>query len=436
MKILLIATAFTFLGKIVFAQTFSTYADTANYLMHEIGEKRSQYIGNSFSVLIDSLKLKPVDFSIGSNGFNNNKGKYFYLKLEDKQRIESPFIIVGFDSIPDYDKILPLFRSDSGIARLQRVLNAFRPLAVAQLSISIYQKETTNLSTLGKIGAIEVTKVKRDFIRNSKDDLTRRKANKARNPVQKSYYDEEGKVLKTIVFENNIEEASNKVDYAFVYLYSNNKLVKEFLYRKGKGNNLYLDKATKITYDRQGNRFTDSVFYYRKDLIDFFLSNPGLVQQKYSTYQYFNNPKQIQHVFDRDFYYLTTFFGSTDSLKSVQQFANGRVRWEWNYIYKGNRRTGSFQSFYSNFENVAQKELVLLNNKNQIIEIEDQWIGQSYRNRKRKIFYAMNGTINRINYYEINQTTGLYEVVSFTRVKARAKVKITENIAKTINSII
>jgi hypothetical protein len=43
------------------AQTFKTYADTANYLISRIENNRNYYIGKPFSVLYDSLKVKPVD---------------------------------------------------------------------------------------------------------------------------------------------------------------------------------------------------------------------------------------------------------------------------------------------------------------------------------------------------------------------------------------
>ncbi|GEM_PF-1636753 len=435
-RILIVVITAILLSKAQHAQTVVIYADTAHYLINQIERKKALFIGKPFSVLIDSLKLKPVDFSIGSNGLIKKNGKYFYLKLEEKQRAESPFIIVGFDSIPEYDKIFPFFPTDSGVVRLQRVLDACRTLIVTQLSVSVYQEEKNIFPTPGRIGAIEVKKIRRDFIRDSKERLTRRKTNEARNPMQESYFNHDGNIIKTIIFENNVEETLKKMDYMYAYVYSHDKLVKELIYREGRKGKLYLDEATKITYDKQGNRFTDSVFHYKKDLVNFFNSNPGLIEQRYSNYQYYNKPKRVMRSFTPNFYYLTTLIGSTDTVKSVQQFSNGRVRWEWNYIYEGNKRTANFQSFYSNYDNVGQKELVTFNSNNQVIEIEYIWIDQAYRNRKRKFYYAKNGILKRIDFYEKNETTGLYEHVSCTFVKMRSKIKMTESLAKKINASI
>ncbi|WP_234461997.1 hypothetical protein, partial [Pedobacter segetis] len=50
------------------AQDLHSYADTANYLIHQIENKKNLYVGQPLSVLLDSLKIDPVDALAGGGG--------------------------------------------------------------------------------------------------------------------------------------------------------------------------------------------------------------------------------------------------------------------------------------------------------------------------------------------------------------------------------
>jgi hypothetical protein len=135
--IILIIISFGF-GKLK-AQTFSTYADTANYLIHEIEYKKSLFVNKPFSVLLDSLKIQPVHAANGileRSNFGKSVGFYFNLERAfDKKH----FITVDFDSVPAYAQLFPEFYPAVGqLGTIQSVVNIYYNLIVKNVGVKRY----------------------------------------------------------------------------------------------------------------------------------------------------------------------------------------------------------------------------------------------------------------------------------------------------------
>ncbi len=97
------------------AQTFHSYADTANYLIHEIENKKSLYIGQPLSVLLNSLKIKPVDVITGAVQQKSDFGKSIRIYFNyERDFSKKHIIILHFDTVPDYTQLFLLFFPAAG----------------------------------------------------------------------------------------------------------------------------------------------------------------------------------------------------------------------------------------------------------------------------------------------------------------------------------
>jgi len=125
------------------AQTFTNYADTANYLIHEIENKKSLFVNKPLSVLLDSLKMQPVH-AIGSGlqgKTNFGKSVSFCFNLQrsvDKQH----FIIVDFDSVPPYAQLFPVFYPAVGqLGTIQSIIAVYNTLIVTNVLVKDYTND-------------------------------------------------------------------------------------------------------------------------------------------------------------------------------------------------------------------------------------------------------------------------------------------------------
>jgi len=125
------------------AQTFNNYADTANYLIHEIENKKTLFVNKPLSVLLDSLKMQPVH-AIG-NGLqrktNFGKTVSFYFNLErafDKKH----FITVDFDSVPPYAQLFPVFYPAVGqLGSITSIIAIYNTLIVKDVGVKHYSDD-------------------------------------------------------------------------------------------------------------------------------------------------------------------------------------------------------------------------------------------------------------------------------------------------------
>jgi len=124
------------------AQTFTTYADSANYLIHEIEAKKSLYVNKPFSVLLDSLKIKPVAVTEGTVK-KADFGKRLNFDFNYQRDFnKSHFIIVYFDSVPPYPTLFPIFYPPGGADEdFAQILNIYRPLIIKDILVKDYDQD-------------------------------------------------------------------------------------------------------------------------------------------------------------------------------------------------------------------------------------------------------------------------------------------------------
>jgi len=124
------------------AQTFTTYADSANYLIHEIEAKKTLYINKTFSVLLDSLKIQPIgvtEATIKTDDFG--KRLIFHFNFE-RDFNKTHFATITFDSVPPYNVLRPIFYPPGGANEdFNQILNIYRLLIVKDVSVKLYDQD-------------------------------------------------------------------------------------------------------------------------------------------------------------------------------------------------------------------------------------------------------------------------------------------------------
>lgn len=133
-------------AKITSAQEYmqlKTYQDTANYLIHEVEMKKKLYINKPLSVLLDSLKVKPI-FTIVSYAKPNHAdyNKVIYLDFNvtgdfNKQH----YIIVDFVTAPKETQLKNGYNDRFTVDGQQEILNLYKPLLVKDVYVKNYQDE-------------------------------------------------------------------------------------------------------------------------------------------------------------------------------------------------------------------------------------------------------------------------------------------------------
>mgnify|MGYP003575577653 CR=1 FL=1 len=142
MKAILLAVAITVFGKIAFTQTFSTYADTANYLMHEIEAKRTQYVGNAFSILFDSLKIKPVRIINAATSKADFGSRLLFEFNNQKSFSKAHFISITFENVSPYEVLYPILYPGVNVDRNNdTIINTYKPFIIKSFVIKDYSKD-------------------------------------------------------------------------------------------------------------------------------------------------------------------------------------------------------------------------------------------------------------------------------------------------------
>jgi hypothetical protein len=143
-----ITAAFILLSGIkVNAQTFKTYADTANYLISRIENNKNYYIGKPFSVLYDSLKIKPVYVIPSFGNTNPNDKQNFARDLRFEFNYEQDFskahsIVIKWNTPPPYNSIHPLlFPGINQPVNISAVVNLYKSLIVKDIILKDYAQD-------------------------------------------------------------------------------------------------------------------------------------------------------------------------------------------------------------------------------------------------------------------------------------------------------
>lgn len=124
------------------AQTFYNYADTANYLIHQIEDKKSLYVGKPLSILLDSLKINPVR-SYTAVVPKDNFGKKLYFEFNYERAFQkSHFIIVKFDTVPGYTQLFPLFFPTQGQeGTVQSIISTYNSFIIKDILVKDYTND-------------------------------------------------------------------------------------------------------------------------------------------------------------------------------------------------------------------------------------------------------------------------------------------------------
>ncbi|MBK0384451.1 hypothetical protein I5M32_15910 [Pedobacter sp. SD-b] len=139
--ILLVLILISFIN--VKAQDLHSYADTANYLIHQIENKKNLYVGQPLSVLLDSLKINPVKVIPEGGIREEDLGKDLRLEFNLERNFnKAHFIVVEFNSVPPYTTLFPVFYPGIGQQRsLQSVFSVYRPLIIKDVLVKDYNDD-------------------------------------------------------------------------------------------------------------------------------------------------------------------------------------------------------------------------------------------------------------------------------------------------------
>ena len=286
------------------------------------------------------------------------------------------------------------------------------------LTLNLFGQEPSE-----KVGEIEVQIIGHRYKRNSDYKLTKKKTNRKNRPFSFLYFDNSGTLLKTIGYGKHHNMDFRLLDNIHIYNYDSNGVksrveIWETDYQKNLTNKYYktfeLDSTkSKILSETMYHFETDSIFI--------------------RTEFWYNNKGQYQGIIFDSTYYYKREFNSENLLVNLQQIYDGKLRWEWKYIYTTNQREGIFQTYYNDGKDCSNKEIQTYNNEGFLIESEEVQVSNEGLNEKTKIYYNKNGLINKIEYFQSYNENDEYYLISYNDVNVKTKLKIDEQLAKSIN---
>jgi len=272
-----------------------------------------------------------------------------------------------------------------------------------------------------KVGEIEVQVIGHRFKQNSNGELTKRKTNKKNRPQLKLYFDSKGVLLKSITFGKHHNTDLRLTDKIKLFEYKNGKLSKSVEYESDYEKNVYPYWKSEYLYNKKDELIDESTYYYKTDSLFF-----------RTTYEYDLKSNNIKSIFNPTYYYEREF-DSINRITALMQIYDSKLRWDWKYKYIDNQRIGIFQTYYKDGEDYSKKEIRTFDDKGLLIENEEIHISKSGLDEKTKIYYHENGIIKRVEYYQSYSTQDGYEMVSFSDVKIKSKIKIDSQIAERVN---
>ncbi|KGO84925.1 hypothetical protein Q765_19040 [Flavobacterium rivuli WB 3.3-2 = DSM 21788] len=211
-----------------------------------------------------------------------------------------------------------------------------------------------------------------------------------------------------------IKVPNNQPDYVEAYTYKKDKPVQMVKWVNGdsKLKPLY---ETKYVYDRE-ERLTDaSVFYAGKRSVF------AKVVHEYDSIG--NNIKTIREPDD----FLEKAYTKDRKLEGIRQIHADTLKWECNFMYKDNFRTGTFSSQY-NDSNSFIKEEIIINGKTR-----NRYTSNSSTDDKTKYYYDETGLLEKTEYYTYSASSG-YVLQSYTNIKVTGNVN--QELVKKINEVI
>jgi hypothetical protein len=273
-----------------------------------------------------------------------------------------------------------------------------------------------------KVGEIEVQLIGHHFKQNSDGELTKKKSNKRNRPFLKMYFDSRGILLKSVSFGKHHNTDLKLTNNIKVYEYENGKLSKSIEYESDYQKNIYPYWKSKYIYNKKGELVDESTYYYENDSLFF-----------RTTYEYDLNSNKVKSIFNPTYYYHREF-DSINRIIAFKQIYDSKLRWDWNYKYSNNQRIGIFQTHYNDGKDYSKKEIQSYNTRGLLIETEEIYLSEKGLNEKTKIYYYNNGLIKRIQRFQSHSTQDEYEMISYSEVKIKSKIKVDSKIVEKINN--
>lgn len=231
----------------------------------------------------------------------------------------------------------------------------------------------------------------------------------ANRPSTIFYFSKTGLLLEKVHY---LKTSLGQADYVEAYTY--NKKGKPVQMTKwansdGKLKALY---ETKYVYDRE-ERLTDaSVFNAGKRSV--FVK----VLHEYDSIG--NNIKTMREPDD----YLEKTYTKDRKLEGIRQIHDDTLKWECNFTYKDDFRTGTFSSRYNNSAAFSTEEITI-NGK-----ATNRYTSNSSTDDKTKYYYDETGLLEKTEYYTYSASNG-YVLQSYTTVKVTGNVN--HQLVKKIN---
>lgn len=125
--------------------------------------------------------------------------------------------------------------------------------------------------------------------------------------------------------------------------------------------------------------------------------------------------------------YLEKEYGKGGKIEGIRQIHNDTLKWECNFTYKDDLRTGTFSSSYSNADSFIKEEITVngktINRYTSSISTDD----------KTKYYYDETGMLEKTEYYTYSASNG-YVLQLYTTVKVTGNVN--QGLVKKINEVI
>jgi hypothetical protein len=272
-----------------------------------------------------------------------------------------------------------------------------------------------------KTGKIEVQIISHNFKQNSEGELTKRLTNRKNRPYLKMYFDSTGIFLKSVSFGKHHNTDLRLTDKINIYEYLNDKLIKSVEYESDYDKNVYPNWKSKYLYNQKGELINESTYYFENDSLFF-----------KTTFEYDLNSNKVKSIFNPTYYYQSEF-DSLNRIKSLKQIYESELRWDWNYNYSDNDRIGVFRTYYNDGKDYSKKEIQKYNQQGSVIETEEVHVSKRGIDKKTKIYYYENGLIKKIEHYQSYSLQDGYEMISYSNIKIKSKIKINLKIVKRIN---
>ncbi|GEM_PF-3479860 len=279
------------------------------------------------------------------------------------------------------------------------------------------------------VGVIELQSIRHNYILDNKDNPTKQIDNKAKHPFEKAFYDKDGRVLRTIYYGDMHNENLQEVDYIHDYTYEGNIRTRT-QFRFSKTNNaFYIKEILKTTFNKTGQKLTDSTFYINPDSASFFRLNLGHRSKTFIAYKYLTNPNQRQAIYGVGDSIIQEY-DSFGRLKAEKQIWGGKLWWEWDSYFIENQRVGKFQTFYKRDDNYTRNTFDWFNNDSILVLSEIKYPEKPELNKKEVYTLFKNGLKKQTDYYEMNQDETNYILTSFIKHKIKTKVPLTKEVVK------